>query len=469
MTLSRQLARRIRACSFAEIPAAVRSCGRLHLLDAIGVALASVGTGVGMPFLRAAAALGGIGAATILGSNLRRDAATAALINGGLVHGLEFDDTHTGSIVHGSAVLAPTALAAAQEAEASGEDLLRAYILGWEVLVRMGLAAPGGFQARGFQVTSVAGSLVAALQTAELAKLDENRTVAALGIALSQAAGVFEFLSNGSSVKSMHPGWAAHAGLLAARLAAAGLSGPETALEGRMGLFQQFADAGAVAVERFSASLATLGRHWHITEAAYKFLPCCHYLHPYVEALDQLGAVAAAEIRAVHCWVAPGAAPIICEPWPRKQAPASGHEARWSLPIVVAARLIDGAIGHATFAEAPSEPIRALARRVTWSASPASAFPQRFEAEVKVMFEDGEARRCRIDDVFGGATRPAGAAEVKAKFRANAALCLDAVAVASLEEAVETLEQHSSAAGLALPLAVPAPAPGPVACKGAKS
>src|SRR5262249_56307696 len=122
-------------------------------------------------------------------------------------------------IVHGSAVLAPTALAAAQEAEASGEDLLRAYILGWEVLVRMGLAAPGGFQARGFQVTSVAGTLVAALQAAELAMLDENRTVAALGIALSQAAGVFEFLSNGSSVKSMHPGWAAHPGLLPARLA----------------------------------------------------------------------------------------------------------------------------------------------------------------------------------------------------------------------------------------------------------
>ena len=101
----------------------------------------------------------------------------------------------------------------------------------------MGLAAPGGFQARGFQITSVGGTLVAALQAAEIAKLDENRWLAALGIALSQASGVFEFLSNGASVKSMHPGWAAHAGMLAARLAAAGLDGPETALEGRMGLF----------------------------------------------------------------------------------------------------------------------------------------------------------------------------------------------------------------------------------------
>ena len=390
--------------TFADFPVDVLASGRLHLLDAIGVALASAGTGVGAPYLNAAAALGGLGRANVLGSRVTRDASTAALLNGGLMHGLEFDDTHTGSIVHGSAVLAPAALAVAQEENAKGADLLRAYILGWEVLVRIGLAAPGAFQARGFQVTSVGGSLVAALQAAEILRLDENCTVAALGIALSQASGVFEFLTNGSSVKSMHPGWAAHAGVVAARLAATGLTGPETALDGRMGLFNQFANNGVAAVERFAASLATLGRHWHIAEAAYKFLPCCHYLHPYVEALDQLGSVSAAEIHAVHCRVAPGAAPIICEPWSRKQAPETGHEARWSLPIVVAARLVDGAIVHATFAAPPSMPVRDLAARVTWSPLQASAFPHRFEAEMTVTFSDGREQRCRIDDVFGGAT-----------------------------------------------------------------
>ena len=445
MTLSRQLARRVRAMTFADFPAYVLASGRLHLLDAIGVALASAGTGVGAPYLDAAATLGGIGPANILGSRVTRDSSTAALLNGGLMHGLEFDDTHTASIVHGSAVLAPAALAVAQEENAKGADLLRAYILGWEVLVRMGLAAPGAFQARGFQVTSVGGALVAALQAAEILRLDEDRTVAALGIALSQASGVFEFLTNGSSVKSMHPGWAAHAGVVAARLAAAGLTGPETALDGRMGLFNQFASDGALAVERFAASLATLGLHWHIAEAAYKFLPCCHYLHPYVEALDQLGAVTAADIRAVHCLVAPGAAQIICEPWPRKQAPVTGHEARWSLPIVVAARLVDGAIGHATFAASPSGPVRDLAARVTWSPLEASAFPQRFEADMMVTFSDGRKQRCRIDDVFGGANRPARADQIKAKFRANAAQCLDAAAVAGLEEAIETLDSHPSA------------------------
>ena len=454
MTLSRRLARQVRAIGAAAIPADVRACGRLHLLDAIGVALAAAATGVGRPYLDAAVILGGAGPANILGSGLTRDAATAALLNGGLMHGLEYDDTHTASIVHGSAVLAPAALAVAQEAEASGEDLLRAYILGWEVLVRMGLAAPGAFQARGFQVTSVGGTLVAALEAAEILKLDENRTVAALGIALSQASGVFEFLSNGASVKSMHPGWAAHAGLLAARLAAAGLDGPETALEGRMGLFQQFAVDGERAVDGFAAQLASLGRHWHLREAAYKFLPCCHYLHPYVEALDQLGSVDPARIRAVTCLVAPGAAQIICEPWARKQAPASGHEVRWSLPIVVAARLIDGSIGHATFAHPPTAAVRDLAARVTWSPLASSQFPQRFEAEMTVMFGDGGEQRCRIDDVFGGANRPASANQVKAKFRANAALALEDAAVAGLEDAVAALA-HDGLARLGMQLSSP--------------
>jgi 2-methylcitrate dehydratase PrpD len=445
VTLSRRLARRSRTLAYADIPADVLTSGRLHLLDAIGVGLASAGTGVGRPYLDAASHLGGAGRASIIGSSLRRDAASAALLNGGLMHGLEFDDTHTSSIVHGSAVLAPAALAAAQESKVSGEDLLRAYILGWEVLVRVGLAAPGGFQARGFQVTSVAGSLVAALQGAEIMRLDENQTVAALGIALSQASGVFEFLSNGSAVKSMHPGWAAHSGLIAARLAAAGLNGPETSIEGRMGLFQQFAEAGAVAVERFAASLATLGQQWHIRQAAYKFLPCCHYLHPYVEALDQLGPVLAADIRAVNCLVAPGAAQIICEPWSLKQAAATGHEARWSLPIVVAARLIDGVINHATFAAPPPAPIRELARRVSWLPLEQHQFPQRFEAELTVIFNSGEQQRCRIDDVFGGASRPASAEQVKAKFRANAQLCLNAAGVAGLEHVIDTLEHHAAA------------------------
>ena len=77
------------------------------------------------------------------------------MINGALIHSLEYDDTHIGSVVHGSAVAAPLALAVAELAGASGRDLILGYIVAWEVAIRIGLAAPGDFQARGFQVTAV--------------------------------------------------------------------------------------------------------------------------------------------------------------------------------------------------------------------------------------------------------------------------------------------------------------------------
>ncbi|MFX7052414.1 MmgE/PrpD family protein, partial [Acinetobacter baumannii] len=88
-----------------------------------------------------------------------------------------------------------------------------------------------------------------------------------VGIALSQASGVFEFLSNGATVKSLHPGWAAHAGIVAAGLARAGLTGPETSFEGRFGLFRVFA-RDAAAADRFAAEITDLGRRWHLPEAA---------------------------------------------------------------------------------------------------------------------------------------------------------------------------------------------------------
>ena len=126
-----------------------------------------------------------------------------------------------------------------------------AYIKGWEMMIRAGLAAPGKFQQQGFQITSVAGTLGAALVAAELLRLDDAQRMNALGIALSQSSGVFEFLTNGSTVKSLHAGWAAHGGIVAAALAGAGLTGPATAFEGQFGLFRRFA-ADPDAADRFA-------------------------------------------------------------------------------------------------------------------------------------------------------------------------------------------------------------------------
>ncbi len=447
MTLSRALVARWRKADPVSSPLALRA-GRLHALDALGVGLASSTLDQGEAWKRFADALSD-GPALVLCRGKGASAADAALVNGGLIHSLEFDDTHTASIVHGSAVLLPAALAAAQANNASGAAMLGAYIKGWEAMIRIGLAAQGGFQRRGFQITSVAGAMVAALIAADLMGANDDEMVAAAGIALSQASGVFEFLTNGSSVKSMHPGWAAHAGVMAAQLARAGMGGPETAFEGQRGLFRAFTAEG-IGADAFAQSLNDFGQVWHIADAAFKFVPSCHYLHPFVEgaALLMREGVTADQIASLVLRIAEGAAPIVCDPWETKLEPRDGHAARWSLPIVVAEQFVHGRVDLATFARPADAATRQLARRMQWEKLEPHRFPHAFEAELVVTLQDGSQRAVRIDDVFGNASRPASDDDVLTKFRANAGRALAPDAVESMIAFVDGIETQQRLNGL---------------------
>jgi 2-methylcitrate dehydratase PrpD len=446
-SLSSQLVRFAQELRLADVPAQVRSLAKLHLLDALGVGLGASSVPSHRRLLAGLQAEGHApGAATVLGFAQPVAAPLAALLNGTSMHSLEYDDTHMGSIVHGSAVIVPAALAACESRGLALDELLRLTIIGWEALVRIGEASPGRFQARGFQVTSVGGVLVAALLDAVARGATQAQAVAAMGIAGSQAGGIFEFLSDGSNVKALHPGWAAHAGLWASACAASGMRGPATVLEGRFGLYSTYADDKA-AGERLAAGIAQLGTQWRLAEAAFKFFPCCHYIHPYLEAAQLLGKQAGGPdaIESVLCRVAPGAAPVICEPWSAKQRPANGNEAKYSLPYCIARVLlgrpvdIESMTGDAVDADA-----LALARRIEWTPRPESDFPARFDADLTVVTRDGRSLHHRIEQVFGSAQRPADEAAVRAKFAGNAARALESSACDATWDAV--LQGNSIAA-----------------------
>lgn len=450
MTLARQLVQTFRALAPHALPTDVAQAAALHFTDALGVGLAASASRSGAWWFQAGAQWARGGVATVLGQREGAGPADAAMVNGGLIHSLEFDDTHAGSIMHGSAVVATAALAAAESADAPVSAMLGAYARGYEALILLGLAAPGRFHARGFQATSVAGTMAAALVAAELQSLSEDQMVAALGIALSQSSGVMEFLSNGSSVKSLNPGWAAHGGLIASSLSAAGMTGPETSLDGRWGLFAQFSDDGQ-AVNRLRGFLTSVGDRWHMPDAAFKFYPCCHYLHSFLEAAGKLAdaGVAPQSIAEIVCEVPAGAAPVICEPWEQVLDPATGHAARWSLPITVAMRLIEGRVDLSSFEQPASPAVRALARKVRWQPLADARFPERFEAVVRCRLADGSESSVRVDDVDGNPSRPASPERVLAKFRDNAGRVLDDEARAEVEHRIgDPARGSESARGL---------------------
>lgn len=443
--LAPAVARRLGRLSLDDVPADVLAAAKLHVLDALGVALAAAAA---RPELARGLGRFGTGTSTVIGHAARLAAPDAALMNGMLTHSLEFDDTHVASVIHGSAVVVPAALAVGEREGASGADLLAAVIAGWELLIRLGLASPGRFQAAGFQTVAVAGPFASAVVAARLSGSGSGVLADALGIAGSQASGTFEFLADASSVKAMHPGWAAHSGILAVDLARMGVTGPHSVFGGRFGFFRTFAgdDEGAA---RLEALLEDVGTRWLLPEAAFKLYPCCHYIHSFLECAEQLvrDGLRPQEIGEITLRVPVEEAPIVCDPWARKQEPVSDYDARFSLPVCLAAMLQRGSLDAAGFAGLARDPdVLALARRMRHEPWEGSGFPARFPAAMEVVTTDGRTLTAAVDEVRGGAARPLSADDVRAKFRANAAPLLGARRAEELVGRIDALESGTARA-----------------------
>jgi 2-methylcitrate dehydratase PrpD len=226
MHVATELARFAHGLRYEAIPAEVRERAKHLMLDATGCGLAARRFDFAAPALRAAAELGGAGARGVLGQRERLALRDAVLANGILLHGLDYDDTHTEGVVHLTVSLLPTVLGVAAELGAHGRDLLVAYVAGMEAGARIAAVARGAFHQVGFHPTGVVGAFACAIAAAKLQGLDAAGIATAQGLALSTASGSLEFLEDGSWTKRFHPGWAGVAGTTAATFAKHGFVSP---------------------------------------------------------------------------------------------------------------------------------------------------------------------------------------------------------------------------------------------------
>ena len=423
------------------VPDDVLAAARLHFLDAIGVGIAASTVADNSTWSQAATP----GNASLLGGGTA-EAGAAAMINGALIHALEYDDTHIGSVVHGSAFAAPLALAVTQLCAATGRDLIRAYIAAWEVAIRIGMAGPGAFQAKGFQVTSIGGAIGAAAAASRITGLDRQQTISAIGIAGGQASGTLAFLADGAMSKALNPGWAARMGIESARLAAAGMTGPESILESRFGVMNAFGN-GADDLDRH---LANLGDEWFLNEAAFKLYPCCHYIHPFLEAVEGIMAegIDAEDIVKLTAFVPPPAAPLVCEPWERRQEPASGYDGKWGLAYCMALMFMQGRVDVASFESQPHDEVIALAKKMVWKPMQDHGFPDRFAAQIEIHTKRGPVN-AEVAQVRGAPDRPVDQSAIVAKFIGNATRRLDAATAEQLMEIILNIDAMSDTGDLA--------------------
>jgi 2-methylcitrate dehydratase PrpD len=392
------------------------------LIDTVGVILAGRSGEAGQNILRyAEQACGATGGPTNwLGVPVSAPPELMALASSTLGHALDFDDELAGT-GHPASILA-SAILAMPVRPLSGEQLIEAFAIGYEVNVRVAQLVGHRHYRKGWHTTSTIGGFGAVAAVSKLLGLEPDRIRVAFGIVASLASGIQR--NFGTMTKPLHSGLSARNGVLAAQLAASGFTAAPDVLDGPRGFVDIYADGGD-----HPDALDDLGRGWALLApgATLKKYPCCYATHRPIDAVLRLRSahgLTPADVAAVIDRAPTfGLTPLI------HHDPKTGLQGKFSLEYVVAAALLDGRITLGSFTdEAVNRPeIRALmpsleakedplCRPEDPTAADSSAGTGGFHL-VTIRTIDGRELTTRVDYPSGSPKHPLSLADSRDKFR----------------------------------------------------
>ena len=340
-----------------------------------------------------------------------------ALVTGTLAHSLDFDDTHRESSLHPGAPVIAAALPIARRLDVSGEELLAAISLGYDVTCALGRAVdPDAHYARGFHLTATCGTFGATAAAGYLREFDAETFEAAFGVNGSQAAGSLQFLENGAWNKRLHPGLAASRAVAAVELVDAGFRGSADPIEGTYGFLHGYTDApNPEALREIEPGAA-------IRETALKPYPCCRYMHAAIDGLLALRSELDPEcIESVTVDLPPPGIRLTGDPIEAKRRPSNFVDCQFSVPFAAALALSRGDAGLQAFLDAQDElddpNLRDLMDSVEAVSTDRTAepFPAQWSAHV-VVDADGRHERF-VEHPLGEPEKPMSREDVEEKFR----------------------------------------------------
>ena len=432
-----------------QIPLPVFAQAKLHMLDAIGIGIASSHHDFAKKTLQTFISLQESNDChyQVLGVPNKLSMRDAILVNGTYIHGLDFDDTHAAGVIHASSSAMAALLSIGQRYNINGEDGLVAYLVAIEVASRIASAANGGFHAKGFHPTGLVGIFGATALVGRIMKLTAGELTNALGISLSMASGVMEFLEGGAWTKRMHPGWAASSAVTACAMAKNGFIGPRNTFEGRYGLFNTHIDSS------HQASLETctngLGQIWEMQNISLKPYPACHYNHAFADAavtLRENNVFKIEDITSIKARISEKQVPVVCEPQASKRIPKNSYEAQFSIHFVIATSLIKGKF---TLNELENDTIfnpqiLALCQKIEYEIDPQSAFPEFYSGEVEIQLKSGKSLIHREQMNRGSSANPLSKQEILEKFYSNVERVMSRAVAKNFTEDFLNLEHEKS-------------------------
>jgi len=340
--LTRSLAAFVADLKFEAIPEKALSVVRLGFTDSTGTMMA--GSIEEAPKLLEKVLAPGAGNASLYLAGPRVPAPDAALINATAAHALDFDDVALRG--HPSTVLVPAILAEGESLGATGAQLATAYAAGYEVWAELAGRDPDQHHQKGWHPTGIFGPIGAVAACASLHGLDAERTAQALALAASHSAGLVA--NFGTMTKPYHAGRAAHAGVISARLAAAGFTASPDGLEHPLGFLAAVSPGGKA--DRDSPS--KIGKEWQMLKQglSIKQYPLCYCTHRAIDGMLDLLAVhplQADDVERIVVSTSRRNATIL-----RNHRPQTGLEAKFSMPFAMASCLVARRVGLAELTDA---------------------------------------------------------------------------------------------------------------------
>lgn len=413
------------------------------ILDLIGVSLAGYRM---MEFPRLLVdymtSLGGTPEATIFQTKKKFPAINAVLANAACAHAIDMDDGHRFGALHPGTVIIPTALAATELSGASTKDLIAGVVVGYEVMIRIGMAIVPSSLSRGFHITGITGPYGAAAAAGKILGLSRDEIVGAFGLAGLQASGLIQVNHEveGAKVKPINPARAATSGLLSCILAQRGARGPLDIFEGEDGYLKAFAD-------EVKSDLLTrgLGQEYEVLNVYLKLYAACRHAHaPIDAALESFTNIRidTSEIKEIHIETYPAAIRLA-----GIKNPTTPSAARFSIPFSVALALIKKDAGADKYTEenVRDQTVRKLAGKVQLSANKSweQLYPEKRGATATIITYDGETCSAEVELAKGEPENPASWEEIYRKFYANSTLLISEKEAKKLGHIIMNLE-HSS-------------------------
>jgi 2-methylcitrate dehydratase PrpD len=422
VTVTAELVEYVTQSRLADIPSDVRREARRALVNIVGcalggarepavdIAIASLGRFAGPPTAR------------VLGRPERYDPLFASLLNGITSHVHDFDDTTPSNYIHASSPVASALFAYASENRVSGADFIHAFILGFEVISRIGAATYPAHYAAGWHSTGSVGVFGAGVAIGKLLGLDPEAMTNAISLSATQSAGLREMF--GTMGKAWHPGRSAQSGYMAALLAQNGFTGGKFPLESPRGFAA--VQAGQYDLSKITAGF---GEQFELRFNAYKPFPCGIVVHPTIDAAIQLRekhGFVADDIAAVELRVAP-----LVKDLCNKKVISTGLEGKFSIYHAAALGLGRGHANIADFTdEAANDPAMRRLRDLTDAIGDDSVIDD--AVVIKVTLKDGREVGMTLDQSLGNLERPLSDAQLEAKFRAQSGVITPAQADAAI-------------------------------------